>query len=131
MQLIMRDLLSRGDRIKKIVGESNSKINEIRCRRIFENIFHGKFPRFQTLMAYESSTGYLLELDGFCDMRKLAFEFDGIQHYEYPNPFHRTYKQLESQRWKDEMKNYKCKIFGVTLIRIQYDIQNLEEYIKN
>ena len=27
------------------------------------------------------------------------------------------------------MKNYKCEIYGVTLIRIKYDVQNLEEYI--
>lgn len=32
-------------------------------------------------------TGFLLELDGFCDTLKLAFEFGGIQHYEYPKHF--------------------------------------------
>ena len=29
------------------------------------------------------------------------------------------------------MKNYNSKIYGVTLIRVEYDVQNLEEYIKH
>ena len=33
-------------------------------------------------------TGFLLELDGFCDTLRLAFEYKGIQHNEYPDPFH-------------------------------------------
>ena len=31
-------------------------------------------------------------------------------------------------RGGDEMKNYKCEINGVTLIRIKYDVQNLKEH---
>jgi hypothetical protein len=46
------------------------------------------------------------DLHGFC------LELDGIQHYEYPNPFHR----------RDEMKNRKCLI--------RYDVENLEGYIR-
>ena len=30
-------------------------------------------------------TGFLLELDGFCDTLKLAFEFGGIQHMNIQN----------------------------------------------
>ena len=62
--------------------------------------------------------------DGFCDTLKLVSEFGGIQHYEYPNPFHQTYKQLESQRRRDEIKNFKCKISGVTFLGIEYHVQN-------
>ena len=36
-------------------------------------------------------TGFLFEWDGFCDTLKLAFEDDGIQHHEYPNPFYQKY----------------------------------------
>ena len=72
-------------------------------------------------------TGFLLELDGFCDTLKLAFEFDRIQHNEYLNPFHRTYKEFESQSRRDEMKNYKC----MTQITIKYNVQNLGEYIRH
>ena len=33
-----------------------------------------------------------------------------------------------TRRRRDEMKNYKCEIYGVTLIRIKYDVQNLKEH---
>lgn len=29
------------------------------------------------------------------------------------------------------MKNYKCTIYGMTLIRMKYDVQNLEDYIRH
>ena len=75
-------------------------------------------------------TGFLLELVGFCETMTLAFEFDGIQNYKYSNPFHGTYKLFESQRRRNEMRNYKCKIYWVTLIRIKYDVQNVGEHIR-
>lgn len=46
-------------------------------------------------------TGFLLEKDDFCDTLILAFESDGIQHYEYPKPFHQIYKQFQRQ-WGGE-----------------------------
>ena len=65
----------------------------------------------------------------FCDTLKLAFEFDRIQHFEYPNPFHQTYRQLKSQRKRDEKKNYKYKICEVIVLRMTYDIQILKDFI--
>ena len=41
--------------------------------------------------------GFFLELDGSCDTLKLAFKYDGIQHYRYINPFYRTYKEFVNQ----------------------------------
>ena len=29
------------------------------------------------------------------------------------------------------MKSYKCTIYGMTLIRMKYDVQNLEDYIRH
>lgn len=103
---------------------------EERCKAIFENIFNEKFPNVRPSWLMNHQTGILLEFDGYCQRLKLAFEYDGIQHFEYPNIFHQTHRQFESQRRIDEMKNRKCKIYGVTLIRIKYNIENLEGYIK-
>ena len=104
--------------------------NEERCRKIFENIFKEKFPNVRPLWLMNHETGFLLELDGYCQSLKLAFEYDGIQHYEYPNLFHRNQTEFNRQRNRDEMKNYKCKLYGVSLIRIKYDVENIESYIK-
>ena len=124
--------------MRKNSGERNSQINDKKflsmekgAVKIYENIFNEKFTSVRPSWLMNHQTGFLIELDGFCDTLKLAFEFDGIQHHEYPNPFHQTYRQIESQRKRDEMKNYNDKIYDVTLIRVEYDVQNLEECIKH
>ena len=65
-------------------------VNEERFCKIFENIFNEKFPYVRSSWLINYQTGFLLELDSVCDTLNLAFEFDGIQHNEYPNPFHQT-----------------------------------------
>ena len=75
-------------------------------------------------------TGFCLELDGYCKQLKLAFEYDGIQHHVYPNPFHKSKEEFNRQRKRDEMKDRKCKRHGTTLIRIKYDVRDLEDYIR-
>lgn len=80
-------------------------INEKDVVKSWENIFNEKFPYVTPAWLMSHQTGFLLKLDGFCKTLKLAFEFYGIRHYEYPNPSHQTYKKFERQRKRDEMKN--------------------------
>ena len=105
-------------------------IREERCRRIFEDILGEKFPNVRPSWLLNKETGYRLELDGYCPKLKLAFEYDGIQHYKYPNPFHRDLRHFHRQRKRDGIKNRRCKSHKVILIRIKYDIPDLEKYIK-
>ena len=105
-------------------------IREERCRRIFEDILGEKFPNVRPSWLLNKKTGYRLELDGYCPKLKLAFEYDGIQHHKYPNPFHRDLRDFHSQRKRDGIKNRRCKSHKVILIRIKYDIPDLEKYIK-
>ena len=94
--------------------------HEERCRAIFERLLNekrvGERPQFKKvrpswLMNYE--TGFCLEFDGYCKQLKLAFEYDGIQHHVYPNPFHKSKQEFNRQRQRgDEMKNRKCKRHG-------------------
>ena len=79
-------------------------------------------------MNYE--TGYRLELDRYCKKLKLAFEYDGIQHHKYPNPFHRDLSDFHRQKKRDKIKNRRCKSHKVILIRIKYNILDLEAFIR-
>ena len=105
-------------------------IREERCQRIFENIFSEKFPKVRPSWLLNKETGYHLELDGYCKKLKLAFEYDGIQHQKYPNPFHRDLSDFNRQRKRDKIKNRRCKSHKVILIRIKYNILDLEEYMR-
>ena len=110
--------------------EKKKFIREERCRRIFENILGEKFPNVRPSWLLNKETGCRLELDGYCKKLKLAFEYDGIQHHKYPNPLHRDLSDFHRQKKGDQIKNRRCKSHKVILIRIKYNILDLEEYIR-
>ncbi len=49
---------------------------ENKCRIILEDIFDKPFPKNRKALNCR------LELDGYCEELKLAFEYNGIQHYK-------------------------------------------------
>jgi len=71
-----------------------------------------------------------LELDGYCPELNMAFEYNGIQHYEYTPHFHRNGEsEFLAQRERD-IKKYKiCKDLKINLIIIphQYTYQKPNE----
>lgn len=100
---------------------------EARCRKIFEKHYHAKFKTIRPDWLRNPKTGQNLELDGF--YRNIAFEANGIQHYEYNPHFHDSYDEYEDQVYRDKLKIKLCKKRGVYLISIRYDVQDLESYI--
>ncbi len=66
------------------------------------------------------NTNRNLELDCYCHDEKIGIEFQGNQHYQYPNNFHRSYKDFEKQIERDKIKNDLCKEEGIHLIHIPY-----------
>ena len=73
-----------------------------------------------------------MQLDGYNEELKLAFEFQGIHHFRVvPNHFHPNGKaDLDSQRLRDQKKRNICKEQGIDLIEISYDA-DLFSYIKH
>ena len=67
-------------------------------------------------------TGKNLELDCFTPRNQTAIEYDGIQHFEYPNPFHRSKKEFEKQVQRDKIKDKLCESNGINLIRVPYTV---------
>jgi len=101
---------------------------EFFCRKIFEEKFSKPFPRIKPKWLKNPKTGYRLELDGFNEELKIAFEYDGIQHYEFPNYFHKDKKSFDSQIERDVFKDDLCKQNDVLLIRIKsVDCRNQEK----
>jgi len=96
------------------------------CRGLFEYIFSKDFKKSR-LEWLKNCEGHQLELDGYNDELKLAFERHGEQHYEWPNYFHKTVKKYISQLSNDRQKEELCETHGVTLIEVPYWIK-FEEY---
>jgi hypothetical protein len=62
------------------------------------------------------NTGLTMQLDVYLPRERLAFEYQGEQHYYniYPSG------KLETQKEKDLEKRKSCQINGITLIEIPY-----------
>lgn len=99
------------------------------CRIIFETMFGEKFPNTKPKWL-KNDRGYLMELDGYCEKLKLAFEYQGQGHYLLTS-FHRTEKSLFNRRADDSFKRQTCKTKGITLIEVPYKIrfENMYQFI--
>lgn len=74
-----------------------------------------------------------LELDGYNNTLKLAFEYQGIQHYKKVDFFHRTEGSFEAQLERDRLTKERCEQNGVKLLIISYKIKNaaLRDYVRD
>ncbi|MDS9471545.1 hypothetical protein [Sporosarcina pasteurii] len=98
-------------------------LNERKTRFIFENIFSAPFPKTRE----ELGTG--LELDGYNKKLRLAFEYEGEQHYYFIKLFHREKEGFLAQKARDEEKRKLCKEQGLNLIEVPYWLETDEEKI--
>lgn len=105
--------------IKKTIYKNEKQLGEI-LYQIFPNEFISKHNR-------KVIKG--LELDYYLPKLRLAFEYDGEQHFDSELYFKLYGEGFEEQVKRDKKKNSKCKSFGITLIRIRYDEPLTIEYI--
>lgn len=95
----------------------NSK-GEKMTRQLFEEIFNGySFDKSRPDWLINPETNCKLELDGYNKQLKLAFEYQGQQHYDAIKLWGGK-KNLESIQRRDKIKRKLCKTNGVTLVEI-------------
>lgn len=101
------------------------------CRSVMERLTGHKFPSCWPEWMKRPTTKRGLQLDGYCEELKVAFEHDGHQHYTWPNSFHKTKDEYNKQVERDTLKEGYCKIQGVHLIRVRADmpLDDIEAYL--
>ena len=104
---------------KKTALESRG---EALCRNILEKSFGKPFPSARPDFLLNPETNKNLELDCFNEELGLALEYNGAQHYDFPNKFHKTLAEHEAQRRRDHMKKEVCEAAGIYLITVPYRI---------
>lgn len=97
-------------------------LNENKCRYILEQLTGKQFKSTKKVL-------YGLELDGYNRELQVAFEYNGVQHYEYIVFFHRTYDEFLKRKKYDEQKHHLCNEKGINLIVIPYTITNDTELV--
>ena len=103
--------------------------NENSCRDIIQELTGYNFPKRNPAFLKNPKTGRNLELDGYCEELKLAFEYDGEQHFKAVEYWGGEEALKKTQKY-DRLKNKLCKKEGINLIRIPYTVKNKEQYIK-
>ena len=87
------------------------------CRYFFETLFAKKFNKAHPDWLV-SERGALLELDGYNERLKIAFEHQGVQHYKFLKVFHSSNEDFIDQQNRDELKKEVCKKRGIHLIEV-------------
>ena len=107
-------------------GEYGS-LGERYCIEFMEILFPGhKFPKVRPAWLKNTvhKTNRCLELDGYCEDLAIALEYNGVQHYEWPNFTGMTWEQFMKQRERDQLKEEVCIEKKICLIRIPYTVPN-------
>jgi hypothetical protein len=99
-------------------GPSTSSPSELRFKAAVEaatgHVFCSARPDW-----LRNHTGHTMELDMYNDATRVAIEYDGPQHYVFPNPYHSTVEQFQAQRRRDALKGSQCRLNGVKLYRVR------------
>jgi hypothetical protein len=108
--------------------ECSSLKTETCCRDIFEQLLSKPFNKVRCI-PYTSKYS-VLELDGYNEELKIAFEYNGIQHYKYSKWWHNSQQDFKDQQLRDSYKKAWCFVNNIKLIVIPYtENSNLETYI--
>lgn len=110
------DVVKNGGWCSKCGGFTHEEL----VRSILETSLMKKFPKARPSWLV-NSRGNRMELDGFCEELRLAFEYQGIQHYKESHHFHK--RSSFHQRVADDLvKKQACEKHGVTLLAVHYSI---------
>jgi hypothetical protein len=104
------------------------------CRRTFEAIFDRKFQSdYRPNILKNPETQRNLEYDGYNDELKLAFEFNGRQHYNWPNHCSMTKNDYIKQYRRDDYKKRISQLHQIDLFIIpdtpELPIEQVPEWI--
>ena len=101
---------------------------------MLEETFNVPFDKSRPDFLRNPVTGntHNLELDCYNSKLRLACEYSSRQHYKYTPFFHKNKEAFLNQKYRDQMKQTKCKENGINLIEVPYTVKNheIEMYIK-
>jgi very-short-patch-repair endonuclease len=85
---------------------------QVKLKRLLLNIFPN------TIIESEHHIGEHLYLDFYLPRYRIAFEYDGIQHNEYVEYFHKDEEGFRRAQERDARKEEICYAMGIILVRL-------------
>jgi hypothetical protein len=102
--------------------------SEDAVRQLFEAITGKPFPKRTGVLTEYAK----LELDGYCKSIRVAFEYQGIQHYQFVPHFHRRGRlDLARQRARDRLKAELCIYDEIVLIVVPHYLKDIEGFVRS
>ncbi len=104
---------------------------ERKCREVIQKLYGRPFPKVRHQFLRNPEKGSPLELDCYCEELRIAVEYNGIQHYVWPNFTHQPYDKFIKQTRRDRLKVDLCDLNSVYLITVPYNVPHdqIEDYI--
>ena len=93
---------------------SKSGVSEEVCRVTFEQVFGERFIKVKPSWL-RNTKGNLMELDGYSEKLKIAFEYQGAQHFRVLKVYTKSDEALTKRIDDDLLKQTICKANGVNL----------------
>jgi hypothetical protein len=111
-------------------GKFISKGEQI-CCNVMSKIYGKPFVSMRPNWLKNPETKRNLELDCYNEELKIAVEYNGIQHYQWPNFTNQSKEEFNNQVRRDELKLKLCDYYGIYLISVPYTVkpENIEAYI--
>lgn len=85
-------------------------------------LFNKEFKSYRLKSMINPYTKKALELDCYNPQVGIAVEYQGEQHYRFPNGFHKTREEFEDQVARDVIKEHLCKKNNILLIKVPYTV---------
>ena len=106
-------------------------VSERTVRFILEKLFQRPFPTLKPTWLVNQRGGRM-EFDGFCTDLGLAFEYQGVQHFQFNKRFHGDDTAFIRRKEDDKKKRELCEEHGVKLIVVTYEtcLSELENKIR-
>lgn len=129
----LRVAVGRKEREPTPWGLPNKSKGEEMCARILANLLGIEFRTYRFDSIRFPETNQPLEIDCYNHEYKIGLEFNGPQHYEWPNWTGQSYEEHLAQTRRDHYKRMRCKELKIRLIEVHYETkkEDLRDFIKS
>src|SRR3990167_9384012 len=134
------DKLKKDEEIVKVkqVTPKEEKLNirvnnftskgEAMCKQVLEEIYPGHlFYTIRPNWLRNPASGRNLEIDCYNKELCIGVEYNGQQHYDFPNGWHKSHEEFKKVLIHDEYKKKVCKAKGVILVSVPYTLKEYSE----
>ncbi len=106
---------------------------ELETKAALERLLGAPFEKIRPAwLRNPTGSGRNLEIDLYNSDLRIGVEYNGVQHYAFPNPYHKTLEEFAAQQLRDLHKRQICKGLGLLLIVVPFTVKrkNIEAFLR-